>query len=173
MPDTGSGYENEQRYSTKTIHHSTQKPPPPSSYHRQYTQTNNLSSSSIIGQEVPPALPPRKPLDKKNSTHSYSTNHALSTSPSQISSTNTNDTTAHLLGASRILPSKEVRLTILNTMLLHWLSLFAYIYIWICRSYFISFDDLKRTAHYRENRTSEYLWDQYRYHEDIVTREQK
>lgn len=66
--------------------------------------------------DIPPALPPRKPMDKKNSVQMSSTSRnpsALDNSPSQISF-NAADDISSSLAPPRILPNKEVSIRVGN-----------------------------------------------------------
>ena len=73
-------------------------------------QKQSNRSNGSTNHDIPPVLPPRKPLDKKNSAPIQSAilnSLALNNSSLQISS-NTDDDTSFLAPA-RILTSKEVR----------------------------------------------------------------
>ena len=70
--------------------------------HKEYNHSTN--------QDIPPALPPRKPLDKKNSAQMLSTTQnssPFSNNSFQISSNTVDDTSLSLL-TPRPLPNKEV-----------------------------------------------------------------
>ena len=110
--DTSVGFENDHRHTAKTYSPSTATKPPlsnSSSYYKQSNYSSNTSSPSF-GQDIPPALPPRKPVDKKNSVQLASTSSVFNDSLSQAPSSTYDDTTSNLLAPTRILPSKEVKI---------------------------------------------------------------
>ena len=96
--------DNEQRYSSKSIISKKHSIPSQKQTHRSADSTHD---------ELPPAVPPRQPLEKKNSVHMQSAilnPSVLSHSSMQISSNTTDDTLSQSsLAPARILPSKEVR----------------------------------------------------------------
>ncbi len=78
---------------------------------KQYNRPSGSTTQST-GQDIPPVLPPRKPLDKKNSVQMQSAilnPSVFNNSSSQISSNAVDDTSSSSLVPARILPSKEVR----------------------------------------------------------------
>lgn len=95
--ETSIAYEDEHRHSPKT-HLLPSKPP--TSVQKQSNRSNGLRND-----DIPPVLPPRKPLDKKHSAPMQSA--ILNNSSLQISSRAVDDTSS--LTSARILTSKEVR----------------------------------------------------------------
>jgi hypothetical protein len=125
-------YEDEQRHSAKTNLLSN-KP----------SLSSQKQSGRLVGstnQDIPPVLPPRKPMDKKNSVQMQSAilnSSLLNNSSSQLSSNIVDDTsTSSLLAPVRILPNKEVRRNVYHMQLL--CSIF-YLFLAYVRSSYSSF----------------------------------
>lgn len=101
--ETSVAFDDDQRYPSKSILLPTSKPP----------LSSHKPTTRLMGQDIPPALPPRKPLDKKNSVQMPVTIPSTSVSndgSSHRPSTSVDETSSSsLLAPGRILPSKEVR----------------------------------------------------------------
>lgn len=101
--ETSIAYEDEHRHSPKTHLLPTK---PPTSVQKQSNRSNGLTND-----DIPPVLPPRKPLDKKNSAPMQSAilnPFVLNNSSLQTSSNAVDDTSS--LAPARVLTSKEVRI---------------------------------------------------------------
>jgi hypothetical protein len=132
--ETSIANEDEQRYSQKTSLLS-KKPSLPS-------QKQSGRSAGSTNQDIPPVLPPRKPLDKKNSVQMHSAilnSSLLNNSSSQISSNTIDDTSrSSLLAPARISSNKEVRRSLYRTQSLCSI-LYGYVFIFFFRSSYSSF----------------------------------
>ncbi|CAF1167389.1 unnamed protein product [Adineta ricciae] len=94
-----------------------------SSTHKQPNRPALLSIQSP-SHDIPPALPPRKPLDKKNSAQTSSAilnSTAFNQSSTQLTANNVNETSPITTSSSsilppRVLPSKEISTSLVNLM---------------------------------------------------------
>lgn len=105
--ETSIGYKDEQRHSsTKTFLSPTKSS---SSSHKQ-SNRSALSTIQSPSQDTPPALPPRKPMDRKNSVQMSSIilNPAAFNKSSSSPVDDTSSSSSSMV-PPRVLPSKEVR----------------------------------------------------------------
>ncbi|CAF0813542.1 unnamed protein product [Rotaria sp. Silwood1] len=113
--ETNVIHEDENRHSSKP----SLLPKKSSSSYKHY---NHLAGSTAqsTNQDIPPALPPRKPLDKKNSVQMSPTTQNPSVgdnTPSQISSSTVDDiSSSSSLAPPRVLPNKEISTSLVNLM---------------------------------------------------------
>ncbi|CAF1197303.1 unnamed protein product [Adineta steineri] len=113
--DTLITYKDEQRNSSKTLLPSTKSS---SSSQKQHNRSA-LSTIQSPSQDIPPALPPRKPMDKKNSVQMSSVilnPSVFNKSSSQISSSTVDDTSSSSMVPTRVLTSKEISTSLVNLM---------------------------------------------------------
>ncbi|CAF1047527.1 unnamed protein product [Adineta steineri] len=114
--DTLITYKDEQRNSSKTLLPSTKSSS--SSSQKQHNRSA-LSTIQSPSQDIPPALPPRKPMDKKNSVQMSSVilnPSVFNKSSSQISSSTVDDTSSSSMVPTRVLTSKEISTSLVNLM---------------------------------------------------------
>ncbi|CAF4521442.1 unnamed protein product [Rotaria socialis] len=106
--ETDLTLEDEHRYSSKKSSSS-------------YNQHNRLAgpTAQSTNQDLPPALPPRKPMDKKNSVQMSSTTRNPSVVDNvslQISSSTVDDISSSSLAPPRVLTNKEISTSLVNLM---------------------------------------------------------
>ncbi|CAF0794556.1 unnamed protein product [Rotaria sordida] len=113
--ETNVTHEDEYRHSTKT----SLLPKKSSSSQKEYNRLAGATTQST-NQDIPPALPPRKPLDKKHSVQMPSTTRNPSVgdnTSSQISSSTADDiSSSPSLAPPRVLPNKEISTSLVNLM---------------------------------------------------------
>ncbi|CAF4467163.1 unnamed protein product [Rotaria socialis] len=106
--ETDLTLEDEHRYSSKKSSSS-------------YNQHNHLAgpTAQSTNQDLPPALPPRKPMDKKNSVQMSSATRNPSVVDNvslQISSSTVDDISSSSLAPPRVLTNKEISTSLVNLM---------------------------------------------------------
>ncbi|CAF2894408.1 unnamed protein product [Rotaria sp. Silwood2] len=113
--ETNVTHEDENRYSPKT----SLLPKKSSSSHKHGSRLAGSTAQST-NQDIPPALPPRKPLDKKNSVQMPPTTRNPSVgdnTSSQVSSSIADDiSSSSSLAPPRVLPNKEISTSLVNLM---------------------------------------------------------